>query len=467
MTCAIAVQAGSLRAVSQHPIIGEVFGGTGMSLEPITRIHRGQDGFVTFHLIRDDHVVNDCAVKVSELSGIFPQFVGELEKDFYFSLNSFYRPGQPDTGILRHPRALRRAKTARYLNLMYVDIDHYKLGIESGTMAGYLFNMQDRGLIPPMSLIIRSGRGMWALWMLVDQHDGTMRPPTAHSHRQLLWRAVERELIRRFADYKVDRQVCDVSRIARVPGTVHGKSNLRVEFVWLTSSGRWRTHTMEEMAAFLDVPLPNKKPPCTSVEGPASRHAAMRAVEAASMRLYDFLLLLDMRGNGLDDGCRNFGCVTYAWLLRSCRYDSQTIERETAALGLNCRPALSDGEIKAAIAGGKQIEKMRDVTIAECLEISDEEARAIPRFYRGGLPPRVKPITVDAFARRCHVRDILASSQKRLSCSDIRTALLWRGIAVDKATVIRDMNLIRGQWIPRSRPPEQLLLLGKIMHRKL
>lgn len=289
----------------------EVYGHDGMSLDPILRIHRQPDSYVTFHLIRDGDVVNDCAVKVSELNGIFPQFVGDLERDFYFSLNSFYKEGQPNAGILGLPRAFRRSKAAKYLNLMYVDIDHHELGIESGTMAGEMLNMQDRGIIPPITGIIRSGRGTWALWALVDQPDGTDRPPKAYANRQLLWRAVERELIRRFDEYKVDRKVCDPARVARVPGSINLKSNTRVEFVWLTCDGRWRTYTMEELAGFLGVPLPTKCAPYNHRTTGRRPQTPSGREDAAAQRLDDFLLLLQMRGNGLDDGCRNFGAMTY------------------------------------------------------------------------------------------------------------------------------------------------------------
>src|ERR1019366_8517015 len=103
----------------------EEYGRDGMSVDPILLIHRQPDCYVTFHLIRDGDIVNDCAVKLSSLRDVFPEFRGEMERDFYFSLNSFYRPGQQGCGIAGLPRALRKAKTARYLNVFFVDIDCY------------------------------------------------------------------------------------------------------------------------------------------------------------------------------------------------------------------------------------------------------------------------------------------------------------------------------------------------------
>jgi hypothetical protein len=424
----------------------EVYGSDGMSLDPILRIHRQPDAYVTFHSIRDGEIASDCAVKISELNGIFPQFVGDVEKEFYFSLYSFYRPGQPPAGILGLPRALRKAKTARYLNLMYVDIDHHELGVESGTMTGRMLNMQDSGLIPPMTGIIRSGRGTWALWALVDQQDGTDRPPTAHASRQLLWRAIERELIKRFSEYNVDRKVCDISRVARVPGSINGKSNLRVEFVWLTCDGRWRTYTMEQLAGLLEIPLPTKRDRTTS----AHSRTPLGGADAASQRLDDFLMLLQMRGNGLDEGCRNFGALTYAWLLRSCRYDNETIEREVRALGRNCRPLLPEKRVQAAIKSGKDIKRMKDATIAAELSVTNDESRIIPRFWRGGVPPGVSPVLASTTERRSHIIDIVHKSKARLSCQDIVTLLAFRGIRTNKVTVASDRRALFGPRRPAS-----------------
>ena len=330
---------------------------------------------------------------------------------------------------------------------MYVDIDHHELGIESGTMTGRMLVMQDRGLIPPMTGIIRSGRGTWALWALVDQPDGTDRPPTAHHSRQLLWRAVEREIIKRFAEYNVNKKVCDVSRIARVPGSLNSKSNMRVEFVWLTFDGRWRTYTMEQLASFLDVPLPTKYDRTTPK---GHSRTPLGGADAASQRLDDFLLLLQLRGNGLDDGCRNFGCMTYAWMLRCCRYDNQTIEREVAALARNCVPPLPDNRIAAAIKSGKDIKRMKDATIAAELAVTDDEARIIPRFWKGGVPPGVAPIIVGTSDRRDHILDIVRTSKERLSCQDIVTLLAFRGIRTNKVTVSSDRRALFGPRKPAS-----------------
>jgi hypothetical protein len=418
-----------------------------MSVDPILLIHRQPDCYVTFHLIRDGDIVNDCAVKLSSLRDVFPEFRGEMERDFYFSLNSFYRPGQQGCGIAGLPRALRKAKTARYLNVFFVDIDCYKLGIESGTMAGHILTMQDHGLIPPISGMIRSGQGLWALWLLVDQPDGTQRPPTAHTHRQILWQAIERALISRFAEFEVDKKVCDVSRIARVPGTINSKSDTRVEFSWFTFDGRTRMYTMEQLASFLGVPVPTRRSTGSDSFFRGGR-SVQRRDDAMTMRLRDFLLLRDMRGGHFDQDCRNFAAMIYAYLLRANRYDNRTIASEVTDLAHNCRPPLAANRIRAAIHSGKEMSKIKDATIAAELLVTDGEAKAIPRFWRGGLPPGIKRVVATTFVRRGFILDIARTANRRLSCQDIVTLLAFRGIVASKMTVSRDQKLLFGPRKP-------------------
>src|ERR1700733_281137 len=206
----------------------QVHGLDGPTCEPILTIHRGRDSFVTFHVLRDktedDGTVkkvmhSDGAVRVEHLANMFPQFRAELELDSYFSINGFYKhAGFKAQGALRRigglPHALRSFKTARYLNGLYVDVDCYKLGVGPGVVVGRMVVMQDRGIIPPISVIVRSGQGCWALWLLIDNRESTM-PPTAHAHRQLLHERLERELIARLADFGVDTGAYDIARIAR------------------------------------------------------------------------------------------------------------------------------------------------------------------------------------------------------------------------------------------------------------
>jgi len=45
-------------------------------------------------------------------------------------------------------------------------MDCHKLGIDTGTAIGSIIRAQDDGIIPPASVLIRSGRGVWAIWLL-------------------------------------------------------------------------------------------------------------------------------------------------------------------------------------------------------------------------------------------------------------------------------------------------------------
>jgi hypothetical protein len=52
---------------------------------------------VTFHRKRGDELENLGSVPTAELETMFPEFAAELERDSYFSVNSFYRAGHYGT----------------------------------------------------------------------------------------------------------------------------------------------------------------------------------------------------------------------------------------------------------------------------------------------------------------------------------------------------------------------------------
>jgi hypothetical protein len=66
-------------------------------VRPVVEIHRGPDGYVTFHRKRGDELENLGSVPTAELETMFPEFAAELERDSYFSVNSFYRAGHYGT----------------------------------------------------------------------------------------------------------------------------------------------------------------------------------------------------------------------------------------------------------------------------------------------------------------------------------------------------------------------------------
>src|ERR1019366_7141941 len=239
-------------------------------------------------------------------------------------------------------------------------VDAYKIGIEPGMVVGRMLAMQDRGIIPPISVIVRSGQGVWALWLLIADRESNM-PPKAHAHRQLLHGRLEHELIARFAEFNVDKGTSDVARIARFPGSINSKCGLRVEYLFQTAAdGTLHMHMMEDVAAFLNVSTTHAtRDPESGARSARSIAATKRLATTMESRLYDFRLLWRLPGRFCKgQGSRNWAALIYAWLLRANKVDDATIHSEVALLGRECRPPLDDYRVKCAIASSKRYPRL-------------------------------------------------------------------------------------------------------------
>jgi hypothetical protein len=415
-------------------------------LDPILNLHRADDGWVTFHVFRDGELKKDCSLRRDKLANLFPQFRDQLQKDAYFSVNAFWAPGC-GTGLAGQPKALRNSRSARYLNAAFVDIDAHDHEFDFAEMIGKIISVVDCNVIPSPSIYVRSGRGIWLMWLLVDRDDSQL-PPFAHSAQVMLWNAVQDELGRRFADLGADRGALDVARITRVPGSVNTKAERRVQYLFPSSdANRGYTYTLEKLASFLGVIQPTVRSAAHSGD-PTRRFAAVTGHRAlAEHRLNDFLRLRDMRG-GFSKGCRNNAAVIYVHILRALGCNQGTVEREVTKLAAECHPALTPRELANALKS--KVSQIRDHLIASRLRITSAEGELIPRWSlsnrKSSAVPRVQLLP---HQRRELIRQLAASQPYLPPCRHMVELLRAHGVIVSHVTVSADYRLLR---LERSMP---------------
>lgn len=443
------------------------FGHDGPSFDPIERIHRDDDSYVAFmkmvEVIRDGEkkkeVLADCCVRAGSLRDVFPQFRAEFDandgNDYYYSLHSFFRPR---SGVwwksMGLPRADRHKRNAQRLNVAFADLDGYKVGLNFGDVVGRLISMQDDGLIPPVSMYVRSGQGAWCIWYLIDR-PGSHMPPTAHTHRMVLWDAIQQAVHDRVAEIGADIGAKDASRVCRVPGSFNPKSGTRVTYLCqFAADGREFEYTMEDLSNGLGVKTRTPKPSSPSTPRPKDyRVKAAQRDRARRLRLADFRLLRQVRGH-FSDGCRNAAALIYAWLLHTNGYDEESIKYEVTRLARECDPPLTDDRIKAAIKSSTNISKMSDRTIANKLFVTPDEAKEIYRF--SAMPIGVPILKVSVAERKRQLLNIVNAAGRDLSLHDIQIALARKGISVSKPTLSRDLRAVFG---PRATASLQADLL--------
>ncbi len=422
-------------------------------VRPIAEIHRGPDGYVTFHRKREDRLENLGSVPTAKLQAMFPEFAAELERDSYFSVNSFYRPGRFGNCLPGLQPAYRKGEGARYLNACFVDIDfHDQPGpLDFGCRFGQVITFQDQKVIPPASLVTRSGRGIWLFWLLADPQK-PMIPPRAFPEQVLAYDAVQRELIRRTgAD-----AASDVARITRVPGSINSKifpgdPNRVMMWTQRRADGDGYIYTLDRLAEFLNLEIPRLRP---------NRRGAQLRSEASErglrgwralwqQRFEDFETLRRMR-RAFAEGCRNRAAYIYGVILRGNGLDDAAVRQAVTILGRECCPPLSEREIKNAIEQSEESRgQLRDTTIAGYLKVTPEEGRTIPRWAHSDAPQEVSPTDMHLTNiariefRTQNITAIVASLGRLPSTRQMARLLQQRGIYTSHVQVSRDYERLQ------------------------
>lgn len=424
----------------------------GPEFAPIAAIHRHADGVITFHRKQGDDFQNLFGIRSNDLQGMFPEFREQLERDAHFSLNAFWSPEKGRKHYLPAAR-IRKSENLRYLCASYVDLDCYKQGIDFGAVFGTIITYQDQGLIPPASIIVRSGRGMWLLWLLHDSKD-PMKPQRAWPEKQVLYYQLQRAICDRLAHIGSDAAARDAVRLARVPGSIHTGTVQRVKY-WIQAGegGRGYSYTLDQLADLFAVErrkLPAKvKKALTECEKPKTQRR--KGWEALNLRrLREFELLRSMRA-GFREGHRNHAALLYAWLLGRNGLSREDVATQVSIMGADCKPPLSPSQCRDAVRTGlsRKISRITEQTIADWLDITPEESGALEKFPAASrfVPGRQPQKTVADWKaprdgkkqmRQVLIREIIAQLGRVPPVRDMAILIAEKGITVSSVSIWKD-----------------------------
>jgi hypothetical protein len=338
----------------------------GPQVDPILVINGGHDGFVSLSRKNESGAWEELpSVRADKLASMFPAFRGELMRDSYYTVNAFWKDNGRNRKWPNLGAPYRKTGGLRYLNACFADVDCYKVGLDHMQMCGILLSAQSKGYIPRVSLIVRSGCGVWLFWLLVDpRNPGT--PPRAWREKVAQWSAIQKAIHDRLAVCGADAR--DAARVTRVPESIHMGTNLTVTYAWqCDAKGRLPAYTLDDMARALDLTHSASK-------GQAKRRGWVALQRG---RLQQFEQLRAMR-DGFSEGCRNRALMLYVVFMLKNGFGQDAIMDNASRFGAECHPPLSEREIRGAVASAQNAKqphrRFTDQTISDWLQISPKES---------------------------------------------------------------------------------------------
>jgi hypothetical protein len=385
-------------------------------------------------------------VRACEVSELLPGFDEYLTTDAYQTLNGcgMARGGYPATpnrfGIKQRngaplAKGNRNKSNVSRLTAVWVDLDCHGIGMDPHTAIAKARELVGRGELPMWSIELYSGRGAWLIWLLGQE--GTQRMPMRTRSGQLsagipveverdrvrVWEAIIKAITARLAALNVgtDSSVAELSRVARVAGSLNTKSGEEVYYaVHRRGSDRLPAcYSLRELTALLQVHVPEQRKRKPRAEVSPERSAAAKHAQLIGnrKRWEKLIRLAELRG-GVREGERGGNFMSIAAQLGRLVFDRDGDKKKRPELlaelrafnAKYCCPPFDDAAVKAwhlhqcnrARRGGDPIMNViRDATIAGDgvlgLRITREEAQLIGWRYAGQID-EPKPTTPRARA---------------------------------------------------------------------
>ena len=488
-----------------------------LDLDSILSLHRDPDGYIGF-VRKPEHPQLDkrgkprtfenlFSIRAEDLRTTLPAFAEWLTQESYFTVCSYYRPApylNPKTGL---PDVWRKEKYLSKLTACYTDLDCGRPESEDPGAALEWREAQyeagilaDRGIIPQPSIMARSGRGVYLLWLLRDEKDPS-KPPHAWPEKLELYKLCNRALNSRIRAHALpaDKAAIDAARVLRVPGSIHRKTGRRVEYiVQLDETGKGFIYTLPELARILELPAPaSELPPATRslarpplyrrVKKPGSaplRSHGQQKLQA--LRAQDLLTIeawrggFKRRGEKYDDGStspgRRFILTLYAGFLRGARETQEATIKALQTMAGNMRPPYpsdspsEDPPIETIVRDEytNKIRRWGNPKLCALLGITEEVARTLE--LQTIRPPAVaheadqaRPLKADLINERREFARRYLEKHRHTTARGLANAYHHAGfVGANRQTANEDLNAL-GYVVNRSSGgrPRKTYQVGK------
>jgi len=466
--------------------------GNEIDLDMILAVHRqgiGEpEGFIGFMRKSEDAsgLENIGSFKASELKAYFPQLVEHLLKDSYFTVNSpfGFAPYKTKYGF---QGVLRKEKHMRYLRSCYVDLDvgrpeskeKQKRKTASATIKR-IIDLQDKGKIPNASIIARSGRGVYAFWLLHDI-ESDYRSQRAFPEKITLYKQINSGLQKKFKGYAPDK-VKDASRVLRVPNSIHTGSGRQVTY-WIQADqdGQGFVYSLKELAEFLDIPITNSAIPkeIRLVEDPYIRKIKNRGSaperkkgfnELQAKRIRDYLRIEQFKG-GFKKGYRRRILTVYTEFLSKVGYSKKDALQLVERSALNCVPSYPSDDTDHTVSKlindvysgtphnyrNETLCKLFQVTKTEAIEFNLEsiipddlrKERESERKLKPSKREQARLERLEAIKKIIEIHGIYTR------CRTVTKMLSGMGIKTNRTTVNKDLTSLGIELRASGRPKKE------------
>ena len=355
------------------------------ALHEAQALHVEGVGFLTILVKRQTETVSH-SFKATQL----PDRIKYLDKkhDSYLSQGEFFRPNRRLVNLWRVP-------------VCFMDLDIYNsrfADFSPDTIARDIRSYLEYKGVPVPSLIIHSGRGIYAKWLL-----STPVPQSALPR----WNAVQRSLVELLRDFGADPRARDASRILRLVHTVNTKQEdpklRKVRVIDIEQAeGEPIRYDFEDLAAAV-LPFTREELADLRMER-ATKREQQRSLRLASNnhaphiyrglnfrqlhwnRVMDFKRLIEIRGGYIAEGLREemlFQMVNSS--LWSGVIVAQDLYHELRAMGALISPNFKQGSDwkqsdfstlhSKALAGAAY--KFKNQTLMDRLRITSDEERQL------------------------------------------------------------------------------------------
>lgn len=294
----------------------------------------------------------------------------------------------------------RRAVNLRSLQLLFADLDTYKIpgfsGLSAENLVALLLNYCAAEGVPPPSVVLFSGRGLQAKWLL----DEAVRRASI-----LRWNDLQRALGFTLEGFASDPRARDVSRVLRLEHTVNTRTGEVCRVVHVQGRGENPArYSLEDLEAALlpRLPSPPPLPQTPRIRSQLCQTTFPSLAALAWARLEDIRKLWQLRG-GVVEGYREttlFWSVNFLMLatpvpVSQFWYEAQSLAAEyypgdwykESSLTTVYTKAKEFREGARVIYGGRSYPPLytpKNETLAEVFQITPDEEHHLTTIISQG-----------------------------------------------------------------------------------